>query len=176
MILAAQFRSYVQPIIVCSAIPIGLVGTIFGIWLMGYAVSFSILYAILGMCGVVVNDSLVMVDFINRARASGMPLIDAVRQSGARRLRPILLTTLTTVGALMPMALGLGGASKSYGPFAASVSFGLLFAMFGTLFIVPLSYTALALRLAAWRRWLEGRHVPSGGVETFETRPTSDRV
>ena len=121
------------------------------------------------------NDSLVMVDFINRAHASGVPLLDAVRQSGARRLRPILLTTLTTVGALMPMALGLGGASKSYGPFAASISFGLMFAMFGTLFVVPMSYTALALRLAGWRGQLEGRRSVTGGA-AFEARAASDRV
>ena len=74
-----------------------------------------------------------------------MPLLEAVRQSGARRLRPSLLTTLTTALALMPMALGLAGVSKSYGPFAAALTFGLMVAMLGTLFAVPLSYTSLIL-------------------------------
>ena len=72
-----------------------------------------------------------------------MPLAEAVLQAGAQRIRPVVLTTLTTVAALLPMALGLQGASKSYGPFAAAIAFGLLFAMLGTLFVVPLSYTAL---------------------------------
>merc|ERR1711969_474295 len=96
-----------------------------------------------------------MVDFINRAREGGMPLREAVRHSGALRFRPILLTTLTTVMALLPMALGFGGTSKTYGPFAASISFGLIFAMAGTLFGVPLVYTTLIEgqdRLRGWWR------------------------
>ena len=143
MILAAQFRSYSQPLVIATAIPFGLIGVVAGVGIMGYTISFGLLYATIGLTGVVVNDSLVMVDFINRARANGMPLLEAVRQSGARRLRPILLTTLTTVMALMPMALGLAGISKNYGPFAAAITFGLMVAMVGTLFIVPLSYTSL---------------------------------
>jgi HAE1 family hydrophobic/amphiphilic exporter-1 len=81
-----------------------------------------------------------------------VPLLEAVRQSGARRLRPILLTTLTTALALLPMALGLAGVSKSYGPFAAALTFGLMVAMFGTLFAVPLSYTSLILLQDRLRR------------------------
>ena len=81
-----------------------------------------------------------------------MPLLEAVRQSGARRLRPILLTTLTTALALLPMALGLAGVSKSYGPFAAALTFGLMVAMLGTLFAVPLSYTSLIVLQERLRR------------------------
>jgi HAE1 family hydrophobic/amphiphilic exporter-1 len=109
------------------------------------------MYATIGLMGVAVNDSLVMVDFVNRARHTGMPLLEAVRRSGAIRLRPILLTTLTTVLALLPMALGFHGASKTSGPFAAAIVFGLLAAMVGTLFIVPLSYTSLAAGLDRFR-------------------------
>jgi HAE1 family hydrophobic/amphiphilic exporter-1 len=150
MILAAQFRSYLQPLVVATAIPFGLMGVIAGVGVMGYTVSFGLLYATIGLTGVVVNDSLVMVDFINRARNGGMPLLEAVRQSGAQRLRPILLTTFTTVLALLPMALGLAGVSKSYGPFAAALTFGLMVAMFGTLFVVPLAYTSLILLQERW--------------------------
>ena len=71
-------------------------------------------------------------------------MLEAVAHAGAQRLRPVILTTLTTVVALLPMALGIQGSSKSYGPFAASIAFGLLFAMIGTLFVVPLSYASLA--------------------------------
>ncbi len=143
MLLAALFRNYLQPLVVAAAIPFGLMGVVFGVGLLGYKVSFILMYATIGLTGVVVNDSLVMVDFINRARDAGVPLRDAVRQSGVIRFRPILLTTLTTVMALLPMALGFGGESKTYGPFAASISFGLIFAMIGTLFAVPLAYTSL---------------------------------
>ncbi len=143
MILAALFRSYLQPLVVACAIPFGFVGVILGVGVMGYSVSFVLLYATIGLTGVVVNDSLVMVDFINRARAEGMPLLEAVRRSGARRFRPILLTTLTTVLALIPMALGIQGSSKTYGPFAAAIAFGLIVAMVGTLFAVPLAYSSL---------------------------------
>jgi HAE1 family hydrophobic/amphiphilic exporter-1 len=148
-ILAGLFRSYLQPVVVAIAIPFGFMGVVAGTWMLNYSFSMYIMYATLGLTGVVVNDSLVMVDFINRARASGMPLLEAVRLSGARRLRPILLTTLTTVVALLPMAFGLHGGSRSFGPFAAAITFGLVAAMFGTLFAVPLAYTLL-LRFQSW--------------------------
>jgi multidrug efflux pump subunit AcrB len=147
MILAALFRSYLQPLVVITAVPFGFAGIIAGVAIFDYSITFFLMYAAVGLTGVVVNDSLVMVDFINRARAKGMGLNEAVRQSGVRRFRPILLTTLTTVCALLPMAFGMQGESKSYGPFAAAISFGLIVAMIGTLFVVPLSYAALA-RLA----------------------------
>ena len=160
MILAALFRSYSQPLVVVTAVPFAFVGIIVGVALLDYSISFVLLYAAIGLTGVVVNDSLVMVDFINRARRDeGLPLLEAVRQSGVRRFRPILLTTLTTVVALMPMALGLQGASKTYGPFSAAIAFGLMIAMVGTLFAVPLSYTSLIMgqrRIA--QRW--GRRSP----------------
>ena len=167
MLLAALFRNYLQPMVVVAAIPFGLMGVVFGVGLLGYNVSFILMYATIGLTGVVVNDSLVMVDFINRAREGGMPLRDAERHSGALRFRPILLTTLTTVMALLPMALGFGGVSKTYGPLAASISFGLIFAMVGTLFGVPLVYTSLIEGQdrfrRRWRRslesWREARRV-----------------
>jgi HAE1 family hydrophobic/amphiphilic exporter-1 len=144
MILATLFRSYVQPLIVLTAIPLGFAGIVFGVGVFGYTVSFNLLYASVGLAGVVVNDALVMVDFINRARREGLSLPEALLQSGERRLRPVVLTTLTTVVALLPMALGIQGASRTYGPFASSIAFGLLFAMLGTLFVVPLSYATFA--------------------------------
>ncbi|MCP4006228.1 MAG: efflux RND transporter permease subunit [bacterium] len=143
MILAAVFRSYVQPFVVITAVPFAFMGIVVGLHIFGYSVGMMLLYAFIGLAGVMVNDSLVMVDFINRARSEGMPLLEAVKNSGAARVRPILLTTLTTVLALMPMAFGLAGSSKSYGPFAVGISFGLMVGMLGTLFCVPLFYTLL---------------------------------
>ena len=144
MLLATLFRSYTQPLIVLTSVPLGFAGIIFGVLIRDYSISFNLLYAAVGLSGVVVNDSLVLVDFINRARRDGMPLLEAVAQAGAQRLRPVILTTMTTVVALLPMAFGLQGSSKSYGPFAAAIAFGLLFAMVGTLFVIPLSYTSFA--------------------------------
>jgi len=160
MILAALFRSYLQPLVVTAAIPFGFVGIVAGVGLLGYEVSFVLFYASIGLTGVVVNDSLVMVDFVNRARREGLSLREAVRQSGARRFRPILLTTMTTVMALLPMALGLQGESRTYGPFAASISFGLFVAMAGTLFAVPLVYTAL----------IEGQERAGAGLHRLRAR------
>jgi HAE1 family hydrophobic/amphiphilic exporter-1 len=111
---------------------------------MNYSISFNLLYAAVGLSGVVVNDALVLVDFINRARRDGVETLQAVAQAGAQRLRPVILTTMTTVVALLPMAFGLQGSSKSYGPFAAAIAFGLLFAMIGTLFVIPLSYATFS--------------------------------
>lgn len=144
MLLATLFRSYTQPLIVLTSVPLGFAGIIFGVLVRDYSVSFNLLYAAVGLSGVVVNDSLVLVDFVNRARREGMPLLEAVAQAGAQRLRPVILTTMTTVVALLPMAFGLQGSSKSYGPFAAAIAFGLLFAMVGTLFVIPLSYASFA--------------------------------
>ena len=158
MILAALFRNYLQPVIVLSAIPFGFMGIVLGISLFDYSLSFVLVYASIGLTGVIVNDSLVMVDFINRARREGMELLEAVRLSGARRFRPILLTTLTTVTALLPMAVGLQGSSKTYGPFAASISFGMIVAMVGTLFAVPVVYTVLVHGQASLTRGWERRN------------------
>jgi multidrug efflux pump subunit AcrB len=144
MLLATLFRSYVQPFIVLTSVPLGFAGIVFGVLVMNYSISFNLLYAAVGLAGVVVNDALVLVDFINRARREGMPMIEAVLQAGAQRLRPVILTTMTTVVALLPMAFGLQGSSKSYGPFASAIAFGLLFAMIGTLFVIPLAYASYA--------------------------------
>ena len=143
MILAALFRSYLQPLVVVAAIPFGFLGVLMGAHALNYQVSLSMIYAAMGLMGVVVNDSLVMVDFVNRARARGATLREAIRESGSKRFRPILLTTLTTSLALLPMAFGAGGESKTFGPFAATLVFGLIVGMIGTLFAVPMFYTIL---------------------------------
>ena len=143
MILAALFRSYLQPLVVAAAITFGFLGVLMGAHALQYQVSLSMLYAAMGLMGVVVNDSLVMVDFVNRARARGAMLREAIRESGSKRFRPILLTTFTTSLALLPMAFGVGGGSKTFGPFAATLVFGLIVGMIGTLFAVPMFYTIL---------------------------------
>ena len=153
MILAAEFRSYSQPLVVMSVILLSVIGVIFGMWVMDYAISMFVFYAGVGLAGIVVNDSLVLVDFVNRERAAGRGLREALRTASSHRFRPILLTTLTTIGGLLPMAMGLSGGSKVFGPFAAAIVFGLAVASGLTLFVVPSLYLALE-DAGAWFRGL----------------------
>jgi HAE1 family hydrophobic/amphiphilic exporter-1 len=142
-ILAAQFRSYVQPIVVMSVIGFSFIGVIIGIYLLDYSLSMFVIYAMVGLAGIVVNDSLVLIDFINKERARGTSAIDAITTASGKRFRPILLTTVTTVAGLLPMALGVSGKSVVYGPFAAAIVFGLSVASILTLFLVPSLYLSL---------------------------------
>jgi multidrug efflux pump subunit AcrB len=145
VILAAEFRSYGQPFIVLLAVPFGVMGVLLGLAVFGYPLSFGAMYVIVGLSGVVVNDSLILVDFINRSRTAGMSLYEAVLLAGRTRFRPVLLTTVTTVVALLPTALGLFGRSKSFGSLAAAFATGLSLATVFTLFVVPTVYYSTAL-------------------------------
>jgi len=147
-ILAAQFRSYLQPLIVMSVILLSFIGVTIGMWTMNqvvgsYPISMYVFYAILGLAGIVVNDSLVLIDFVNQERGRGEPAWEAVRIASSKRFRPILLTTLTTIAGLFPMAVGLTGYSPIFGPFATAIVFGLALASGLTLFVVPALYLVL---------------------------------
>jgi len=142
-ILAAQFRSYLQPLVVMCVIVFAYIGVVIGMVLFDYAISMYVLYAIVGLAGVVVNDSLVLIDFVNKERERGTPIMDAIRLAGQRRFRAVMLTTLTTVAGLLPMALGLSGVSTVFGPFAAAIVAGLSLASLLTLFVVPTLYVSL---------------------------------
>ncbi|MCD4751197.1 MAG: efflux RND transporter permease subunit, partial [Thermoanaerobaculales bacterium] len=142
-LLAIPFRSYLQPLIVMSAIPFGLVGAILGHVIMGYDLSLLSLFGMVALTGVVVNDSLIMVDLINRQRADGIPLDQAIRDSGTRRFRPIMLTTATTFLGLTPMILETSLQAKFLIPMAISLAFGIVFATAITLILVPNLYRIL---------------------------------
>ena len=143
VLMAIPLRSYVQPMIVMSVIPFGLVGAIFGHWLMGFVLSIMSMCGIVALAGVVVNDSLVLVDYVNRKRAEGKTVIEAAREAGAARFRPILLTSLTTFAGLTPMLLETEMQAQFLIPMAVSLSFGILFATVITLFLVPCVYLIL---------------------------------
>jgi len=142
-LLAVQFRSYSQPLIVMSAIPFGVVGAILGHWLMGYNLSIFSMFGIVALAGVVVNDSLIIIDLINRERKSGIGLSQVIRDSATRRFRPIMLTTLTTFFGLAPMLLERSLQARFLIPMAISLAFGVMFATVITLFIVPSLYMIL---------------------------------
>ena len=140
VILAVQFRSYIQPLIVMSAIPFGLIGAVLGHVIMGQNLSMLSGFGAVALTGVVVNDSLIMIDLINRRRRDGAPLARVVIKSGTRRFRPIVLTTATTFFGLSPMIFERSLQAKFLIPMALSLGFGVLFATAITLLIVPAMY------------------------------------
>ena len=150
VLLAVPFRSYFQPLIVMSAIPFGLIGAVLGHLLMGMDLTILSMFGIVALTGVVVNDSLVMVDFINRDFRGGTPLRKAIRESGAARFRPILLTSLTTFAGLAPLLFERSLQAKFLIPMAVSLAFGVLFATAITLILVPTLYFVLE----DWRSWM----------------------
>ena len=142
-LLAIPFKSYFQPFIVMAAIPFGVVGVVCGHVIMGLPLTFLSLFGLVALTGIVVNDSLIMVDFINRARDAGGSVIEAAKQAGAARFRPILLTTVTTFAGLSPLLFEKSMQAQFLIPMAASLGFGVLFATFVTLILVPVGYVVL---------------------------------
>ena len=140
LLLAYQFRSYVQPIIIMAAIPFGLIGAIFGHLVMGMQFTMISIFGIVALSGIVVNDSLILIDFINRAVGEGMDVEDAVVESGRARFRAVLLTSLTTVAGLLPLLLERSFQAQFLVPMAVSISFGLLASTVLTLLFVPSLY------------------------------------
>ena len=143
VLIAIPLRSYFQPIIIMSVIPFGIVGAIWGHAIMGLNLSIMSMCGIVALAGVVVNDSLVMVDYVNRHRAESASLHDAAVQAGGRRFRAIMLTSLTTFVGIMPMVLETDMQAKFLIPMAVSLGFGILFATVITLFLVPCVYLIL---------------------------------
>ena len=142
-LLAIPLRSYVQPVIIMSAIPFGLVGAVWGHILLGLNVSLMSMFGLVALAGVVVNDSLIMVAFINQKREVHVDLETAVRDAGVGRFRPILLTSLTTFFGLVPLMLERSFQAAFLVPMAVSLAFGVIFATFITLVLVPTAYLIL---------------------------------
>ena len=141
-LLAIPFKSFGQPLVVMSIIPLAIVGAIIGHYLLGLAFSMLSIMGMLGLMGIVVNDSLVLVDYINQQRKAGVPLNDAVLSAGETRFRPVILTSLTTFVGLLPLMLNQSTEAQALIPMAASLGFGIIFATFITLLITPVMYLA----------------------------------
>ncbi len=152
-LMAIPFRSYTQPLMVMAVIPFGLVGAIWGHVFMGMELSIVSMLGLVALTGVVVNDSLVLVDYVNQRRREGHGRVAAVHQAGAARFRPILLTSLTTFASLTPMLLERSVQAQFLMPMAVSLAFGVLFATLITLILVPSGYLILE-DLRAGVRWL----------------------
>jgi multidrug efflux pump subunit AcrB len=142
-LLAIPFRSYGQPLIVMVAIPFGMIGAVLGHLLMGYSLSLVSMMGIVALSGVVVNDSLVLIDYANRQRQAGASALEAIHRAGLRRFRPILLTTMTTFGGLAPMIFETSRQARFMIPMAISLGYGIVFATVITLVLVPCLYVIM---------------------------------
>jgi len=142
-LLAIAFNNYIQPLIVMSAIPFGIVGAVIGHIILGYDLSLVSLMGVIALSGVVVNDSLIMIDYANRKRKGEQTVFEAIHEAGVRRFRPIMLTTLTTFGGLTPIILETSDQANSLIPMAISLGFGIIFATSIILLIVPCLYLIL---------------------------------
>lgn len=152
-LLAIPLRSYSQPLIIMSVIPFGVVGAMFGHMALGMTMSGLSMFGIIAVAGIVVNDSLVMVDFVNKARAEGVAIKEAVMQAGARRFRAIFLTSVTTFIGVMPIIMETSLQAQIVIPMAVSLAFGVLFATVITLILVPCQYVALEDAKRLIRKW-----------------------
>ncbi|GMM84686.1 efflux RND transporter permease subunit [Pseudoalteromonas sp. MTN2-4] len=139
-LLAIPFKSYIQPLIVMSVIPFGMIGAVIGHWIMGMDLTIMSLLGMLALIGVVVNDSLVLVDYINKQKQHGKSVDTAVLHAGVARFRPVMLTSITTFFGLMPLLFEQQTQAQFLIPMAVSLGFGIVFATLITLVLVPVNY------------------------------------
>jgi len=168
LILATQFHSYVQPLIIISAVIFALIGVIYGTFLSRSLFTINSFMAIVGVTGVVVNDSLVLIEFINKSYASGLSRRDAVVAGTNIRLRPILLTTMTTTLGLLPMAIGIPEYSIIWGTMAMTFVTGLCTATFLTIIIIPVEWDMLMA--------FKEKHSGKTSVDPLPTTITIERL
>ncbi|MEP1472689.1 MAG: efflux RND transporter permease subunit [Halieaceae bacterium] len=163
-LLAIPTRSYLQPLIIMGVIPFGIIGAVVGHWLLGLPMSMMSMMGVIALSGVVVNDSLILVDYVNKLVAKGESTINAVMEAGTRRFRAILLTSLTTFFGLAPMLLERSAQAQEILPMAVSLAFGIVFATVITLLLVPCLY----MILDDLRRWSGGHwRQPEGRVDAL---------
>lgn len=143
VILGAQFRSYLQPVVVLFTVPFAFVGAVIGLLVSGNPFSIATMFGMVALAGVAVNDGIVLISFANDAKARGVPPEEAVIEAGRLRLRPVILTSATTIAGLLPMAMGMGGMSLTWGPLANSIVWGLWVATVLTLFFIPALYVLI---------------------------------
>jgi multidrug efflux pump subunit AcrB len=143
MVLASQFKSLIDPLVIMFSVPLGVTGVFLALWLTGTTLSVNSFMGIIMMVGIVVSNGVLLVDFANVLRSRGKPLVEATIDAGRTRLRPILMTTVATIVGLLPMAFGIGEGSETNLPLARAVIGGLAVSTLFTLFLVPALYTAL---------------------------------
>ncbi|HEU5282865.1 MAG TPA: efflux RND transporter permease subunit, partial [Burkholderiales bacterium] len=161
---AAQFGSFVQPISIMASLPLALIGVVLALLLFGSTLNIFSIIGFIMLMGLVTKNAILLVDFVNRARADGTPRAQAVLMAGRIRLRPILMTTLAMVFGMMPLALGLGASGEQRAPMGQAVIGGVLASSLLTLVVVPVLYTYID-DAAGWvKRQLRRRPVAHGGA------------
>lgn len=143
LVMASQFESLLHPLIILFTIPLALIGVIFGLWITGSSISVVVFIGVILLAGIVVNNAIVLIDLINQLRAKGMDKIQAIKEGGKSRLRPILMTTLTTTLGLLPLAIGFGDGAELRAPMAITVIFGLVVSTMLTLVVIPAMYVIM---------------------------------
>jgi HAE1 family hydrophobic/amphiphilic exporter-1 len=145
MVMASQFESYLSPFIIMFTIPLSLIGVALGLLVTGTDMNVMALIGVIMLVGIVVNNGIVLVDYINQLRERGKELFEAIREAGRVRLRPVLMTALTTIFSMFPLSLGIGESGESWAPLARSVMGGLTVATVLTLVVVPCIYAIFAI-------------------------------
>ncbi len=140
LILGTQFNSYSQPLLILFSIPFAFIGVVLYLFVSGTPLSTTVIYSGVALAGIAVNDAIVLISFINELRSKGKGVKEAIREAAETRLRPIILTSLTTIVGLLPTAIGVGGYSVVWSPMASTIIFGLVFSTMTTLFIIPMLY------------------------------------
>ena len=163
LVMASQFESLVHPFLILFTIPIGLVGGLVALYLANLELSVIAMIGLVMLAGIVVNNAIVLIDYINQLRRSGMPLYESIVVAGNRRFRPIMMTTTTTVLGLLPMAVSFGSGSEMRTPLAIAVIGGLVFSTVLTLIIIPVLYGTVT----------RGLHLPSRASQRVEGEVTA---
>jgi len=159
LVMASQFESLIHPFVILFTIPLALVGAIFALFITGTTINIVALIGVIMLAGIVVNNAIVLVDLINQLRSQGKDRFDAIMEAGSARLRPILMTSLTTALGLLPMAVGFGEGSEVRTPMAITVIGGLLVSTFLTLIIIPVVYSLLDRK-----QWPVAADIQTAGV------------
>jgi len=165
ILIILVFRSYAQALLVFSLIPLGIMGAIWGHGLQGIMLNILSLYGLIALTGIVVNDSIVLIDQINRNLLAGKKLYDAVYNASLSRLRPILLTTLTTAIGLTPLIFETSRQAQFLIPMAVSIAYGLLFGTFILLIVLPSGFLALNRVRCLWAQLFSQEHITPERVE-----------
>jgi HAE1 family hydrophobic/amphiphilic exporter-1 len=147
MVMASQFESFLEPFIIIFTVPMAFIGVVWTLLITGTTLSVTGMIGILMLAGIVVNNGIVLVDYANQLRESrGMGVIEAVALAGKVRLRPILMTALTTIVGMLPLAIGLGESGETWAPMARVVMGGLIVSTFLTLYVLPALYAVFGCR------------------------------
>ena len=146
LVMASQFESLLHPFVILFTVPLALIGAVFGLWLTGSTISVVVFIGLIMLAGIVVNNAIVLVTRINQLRDDGLERLDAIFEAGRARLRPIVMTTLTTVLGLLPLALGLGEGAEMRAPMAITVIGGLITSTLLTLVVIPVMYSLVDVR------------------------------